>query len=348
VRNAVIVGLGLVGCVPIYDAQYDDRRRELEAFRTEFLPAENRPSLISSAGSRLFWADSPPPNDLLVLHSFIPGEPGSTIDYTFQLSTSDLSIYRLNDQIIIDCDFGTSKVFASDEANTEISSSSVGFQDCAVDGGTIYALVGQDTLRRWDPPAAPVEDFFSFPAAGLGSAINGFAVEGNRAIALDVTGDLYTIDLAARTSKWLRNDEDANGKVFFDDRGVLYESSSGLRYIEFADVEEPPERAFADMVADGGYHMNLKHGDIQEPLSNSEFTLHGRHVIYRGLRGIFAYGLDTGNVIDLLLDEGESIDTVVDYGDPTVTADGQLFVRSGDGFDLRGAVYQLDLNGRLK
>jgi len=331
-----------------HDAQYDDRRKELEAFRTEHVPAANRAQLIASGGNRLFWVDNAPPADATIMHSIIPGDPTSQVDYAFPVQESDLSIYRFSDQLIVDCDFGTSKVFAADQPNLEIDTSSAGFQGCAVDGGTIYAVVGQNTLRRWDPPAEPVDNFFDFVAAGITSSIGGFAVEGNLAVAVDATGDLYAVDLAARTSKWLRNDEDVSGSVLFDDRGVLYEAPSGLRYIEFADVEEPPERSFADMVADGGYHMNSSHGDIQEPSSPREIAIRGRHIIYRGKRGIFAYGLDTQNVIDLLLDEGEGFDAVLEYGEPVVTPNDQLFVRSGDGFDLREAVYQVDLTGRLR
>ncbi len=347
-RNAVLVGLGLVGCTPIYDAQYDDRRKELEAFRVEHLPAVNRTQLLASGGNRVFWVDNEPPADTTIMHSLIPGDPSSQVDYAFPIQESDLSIYRLNDELIVDCDFGTSKVFAADQPNLEIDTSILGFQNCAVDGGSIYAVVGATTLRKWVPPADPVDDFFDFAAAGITSGVGGFAVEGNLAVAVDASGDLYAVDLAARTSKWLRNDEDVNGTVLFDDRGVLYEAPSGLRYIEFADVEEPPERAFADMVADGGYRLNFAHGDIQEPDTTTEIAIHGRHIIYRGKRGIFAYGLDTQNVIDLLLDEGEDFDTVINYGDPAVTANNQLFVRSGDSFDLRAAVYQVDLNGRLR
>jgi hypothetical protein len=250
--------------------------------------------------------------------------------------------------VIVECDSSTSKVFAVGNPNMEVGSSSAGFGNCALDGRTVYSLVGGNTLRKWDPPAVPVDDFFDFAAAGIDTDIGGFGIQGNRIVAIDFTGDLYAIDVSARTSKWLRNDEAVTGLVSFDDRGVIYEGPSGLRYIDLVEAEDPPDRAFADMVADGGYHLNFKHGDIQKPSTNVEFTIHKRHIVYRAERGIFAYGLDTGNVIDLLLDEADDMTTVVNYGKPVVTIDDQMFVRSGDGFDLRDAVYQVDLSGRLR
>jgi hypothetical protein len=190
----------------------------------------------------------------------------------------------------------------------------------------------------------------SFEAAGIAGQVAGFSVIGRKALAVEQDGDLYFIDLDAKTATWIHNDAPVVGSVFFDARGALYETQNGPRYIEFDGTDDPPDRSFDDMVADGGYHLSFKHGDIQKPAGSGEYFIHNRHVIYRGERGIFAYGLDTHNVVDLLLDRGEGIDLEIAYHQPAITTGGQLFVFGTDslGIGLRGPVYQVDLKDRLR
>ena len=349
VRCALLTGLTLIGCTPIYDNQYDDRANELEEFRCEFLAEEEQTKLITSGQDRVFWVAIKRPDDIPVMHSEIPGNTASRVDYPFQVSQSqtDLDDYHFSSQMVVDCDSGLSFDVAS---GTSIGTTSNGFSNCAVDNRTVFYLVGNESLRRWDPPAATVDDFLIFADVGITAELSAFAVEGNLMVAVDQTGDLYTVDLAARTSKWQRNDEKVVGSVFFDQRGVIYESQDGLRYIEFSDAADPKDASFADMVADGGYHLNFKHGDIQKPAGTSEAVIHDRHIIYRGESGIFAYGLDTHNVIDLLLDRGEGIDLETAYHVPVVTSGGQLFVIGNNSFGINvtGPVYQVDLTGRLR
>lgn len=344
-RSAILVGL-LAGCTPIYDAQYDDRREELEQHRELFLEAASDVQLIASGEQRLFWVDVVPPADQEMLHSIDPADPNSKIDYEWSLDDSSFDDFHFGPQVIADC-ASTSRLYATGGSNTLLGMTSMGFENCAVDGDAVYFLIGSDTLKRWTGTGDPV-DFVNFEAAGIAGAVSGFGVIGNLVIAAESDGDIYRVDVngTTATATWLMQEGQVGGNLFFDEQGVLYQSinPSGIRYIRFADLAK---FSFDELVADGGYHLNFKHGDIQTPVEN-EFVIHDRHIIYRGQRGIFAYGLDTRNVIDLLLEEGEGFDRVVAYRDPVVTSGGFLFVRSGDGISDDGPVYRVDLNGRLR
>ena len=353
--------LALVGCTPIYDAQYNDRADELDELRTEFKPDENDNKLISSGGSRIYWVDQVAPQNLLFLHSMVPGDPSTDVKYEWSSGKNDLDEYHFGEQLVAECSFGTSIAYEVNNPATtgEISRTSRGADGCAIDGRTVYFLVGAKALRKWEPPAEiPDLDgdnngdtFIDFEVdSGIVGSIAGFSVIGNLALVAEQDGDLYTVDLVTKQSKWLRNDQPFVGSVFFDERGALYETQSGPRYIEFTDAEDPPDTSFDDMVRDGGYHLNFKHGDIQQPAGNGEFVIHKRHIIYRGQRGIFAYGLDTHNVVDLLLDRGEGIDLEIAYHQPAVTTGDQMFVFGTDSFGIGGggALYQVDLADRLR
>ena len=222
-----------------------------------------------------------------------------------------------------------------------------GFDKCAVDGSTVYFLVGSRVIRRWDPAAGEPVDFVNLEDAGIAGQVEAFGVIGNTAVAVEQDGDVYTVDLTTKQATWLENAEPAAGTVTFDATGVFFDTgNNGVRYITFADHVE---KSLDDMIADGGYHLSWKLDDIQNVAGNVELALQGRHLIYRANRGIFAYGLDTGNVVDLLLDRGEGIDTELAYHKPAVTTDGTLFVTGEKEFSSNDSpVFSVDLTGRLK
>ncbi len=351
------IALALVGCTPIYDSQYNDRAGELEEFRTEFLPAEDQTKLISSGGDRLYWVAVKRPEDMVYLHSIVPGDFTSEIEYEWSMGKNELDEYNFGDQLVAECSFGTSfayEVNQPTEAAGKIAMTSNGADACAVDGRSVYFLVGASAVRKWTPPTdipdQPNDEFLNLEAIGIAGSVAGFGVLGNMMLAVEGDGDIYKIDLVTKQAKWLRNDEPMTGSIFFDERGALYETQNGRRYIELdSAAEDPPDTSFEAMVADGGYHLSWKHGDIQTPSGDGEFAIHARHVVYRGERGIFAYGLDTHNVIDLLLDRGESIDLELAYHNPAVTKGGHLFVLGRDAsFSTNGPVFEVDLADRLR
>lgn len=362
VRIAIPGLLGLVACTPIYDAQFNDRAGELEEFRTDFRTEEDDTSLIASGGNRIFWVATKRPEDQTFLHSMVPGDAGSELVYQWSMNDNDFEDFHFGEEFIARCSFSTARALrVNDPAQAE-----PGFDPkknagtCAVEGNTVWLVANdgapddsKNALYKWLPPTAILDTdrgLFSMEAAGIVAQISTFGVSGNVMVAAEVDGDLYTVDIAAKRATFLNNENKVNGVLVSDERGALYETSAGPRYVEFDGTANPPDRSFDDMVADGGYHLSFKHGDVQQPAGNGEYVIHGRHIIYRGQRGIFAYGLDTHNVVDLLLDRGEGIDLELAYHQPAITSGGQLFVFGTDSFGigLRGPVYQVDLKDRLK
>jgi hypothetical protein len=354
-------GLVLGGCTVVYDSQYDDRAGELEEARREVLSVDKDVQLIGSGQDRLFWVDRVRPADENVLHSVKPPNFSDVTDYEWSRGDGDSTIldYHFGEQLVVRCTFGTARAFSATAANTEVGDTGNGAQNCAVDANTVYFLQGGARVDRWVPngprpsPEPQLPTAIDFEASGIANSVDGFGVIGSLMVFTEAGGDIYTVSLANCSPgtgtcdpTWLENESQVTGNIFFDDKRVMFQSAfpEGPHIIEYATKKETK---FDDAVADGGYHLNFKHGDIQTPEGNGEFVMHGDHVIYRGTRGIFAYGLVDGKVIDILLDRGDVSDPEIKYRRPVVTENGFLYVESEHGFGETGPVYEVDLNARL-
>jgi hypothetical protein len=344
--------LALTGCTWVYDAQYDDRRDELVASRKNFLPTEANTKLIQSGQDKLFWVDVVEPLNQPVLHSYVPATD-TKLDYTWStdilMNVSDVThTFTFGGQLVARCGIGSTKAFDAKVAGATAAMIDEGNdENCAVDGTAVYYLSGRD-IKKWVPPATTTTVAVNLDAAGVGDmSVGGFGVIGNQVL-VEEGGELWLVDLASGRGTWLENhDNVSGGTIFFDDKGVLYTTNKGLLYTAYADHST---FSMADAVSDGGYDLNISHDDAQAipDGSNIELTMLGRHVIYRSKHGIFAYGLDTKKVVDLLLDQGDGFQDRPIYHFPTVTTDGTLFVEdTGTGFD-KGPVYRVDLTGRLR
>ena len=96
-KALVLAALG--GCTGIYDAQLDDRIAELEAFRTEFLPATDRVQFISGAGSKVYWV-SLDMFDKPLLHSF-DTVTSATQDYEFSRGDTNIKDhFHMSDKLV--------------------------------------------------------------------------------------------------------------------------------------------------------------------------------------------------------------------------------------------------------
>ena len=346
VRWFGLLALAAGGCTAIYDAQYDDRADELEQSRSEFAPASDRVQFLTAAESKAFWVSLEKPLDEPLLHSLDPST-GTRIDYEFSRADSNIEQrYHMSSQLIVRCSFGTTSAFSATASNVPLGTTSDGNEVCAIDRGDVYFAVGR-AIRRWRPSEGPPVQVVDLAAAHVGTgSVDGFGVLGNDLV-LAEGGRLWLIDLSTGVATWLENENSAFGTVTFDARGAIYDSPNvGIIYLRFSDHSA---LRFGDAVADGGYHLNFKHDDIQTPVSGGALLLHDDHVVYRGSHGIFAYGLDTKKVVDLLLDRGESFDTKPRYDKPAITADGTLFVQDlSDKVSNDHPVYRVDLTGRLR
>src|SRR5438067_7179672 len=98
VRTAcLLVVLG--ACKSVYDAQYDDRATELEAFRSEFKPGAANVQFITSSTNRFYWIAIDPQTSKQLLHSFDPTSLAE-VDYSFQINASDFTKFHFSDTLL--------------------------------------------------------------------------------------------------------------------------------------------------------------------------------------------------------------------------------------------------------
>lgn len=345
--------LVLGGCTAVYDSQYDDRATELEEARREVFPAESDVQLIASRGDRFFWVDRIKPRDENVLHMVTPPDFENVVDYEWSRGENNVLEFEFGTEMVAHCSF-TTIAFDPEQPNTELGRATNGTDNCSADGRSIYFLFGRriDIWNASPTNMMPTElvNFDMIPD-GPSSTVDGFAVEGDRMVFTESGGDIYTLDIGTCATSicdvdWLENEAQVlPTNIFFDDKRVMFDTvnSDGPHFIEFATKKET---SFTKAVADGGYHLNFKHGDIQEPTS-TEFVISGDFAIYRGLHGIFAYDFVNGKVSDILLDRGDVSDPEIKYRRPVVTTEGFMYVESEHGFGETGPVYEVNLNDRL-
>ena len=157
------------GCTAVYDAQYDDRASELEEFRTEFLPGSDQVRFFTAAPQKLFWQSLEKPLDAPLLHS-IDTSTQARIDYEFSRGDNNIdSRTQMSNTLIVKCSFGTTTAFDATVSNRMIDMTTMGSDDCAVDGSTVYFAVAR-TIRRWTPGAGPPAQVVDLAAAGVGTA----------------------------------------------------------------------------------------------------------------------------------------------------------------------------------
>jgi hypothetical protein len=229
----------LVACTPVYDAQYDDRKSELEESRTEFLPADLNIKLITGAQDKLFWIDVTKPLDKPVLHSFVPAT-GERMDYgewsSMQFTGQPEDIrqeFLFGSSLIVECRFSPIRVYDARTPDTGmINEQSSGFK-CALDGDDVYYIIDRD-IFKWQPrTATPPAVIVNLDTAGVGEgSIGTLGVIGNIAV-VNEGGDLWTIDLTTKQATYLMN-KTITGSGFFDEVGILYDTQDGLEYTTFA------------------------------------------------------------------------------------------------------------------
>lgn len=365
-RLAAILGVLAItaapGCSAIYDAQYNDRASELEEFRTEF-PVEGSLVFYTTSAHRVFWVDTPPPLDQAVMHSIEPGNPGSTrVDYAFQVPGNEQDFqqgWAFSDDLIVNCQF---ELEAHDARTADgATSSAEGGTDeqCSIVGNKVYFLGGDGGsggtgLDVWIPGGGSGETTqqlvnFTANGIGLGNEI-GFGAVDDEHIVYDSSGMLYVLNATARTGVWTMNSENVLGPIAADDGSIVFTTSSDGQTLGRITYDDGfPQTSLTAMIADGGYHLNFEHGDAQDFFGQGEYTLGAQHhFAYRGKHGIFVLGLDSGYVVDVLLDRGDVSDSsALIYHDPLVTDDGFLFTKAIGDFGEVQTLYQVDLNGRL-
>ena len=316
------------GCVPVYDAQLSDRRAELEQHRSIFLSADERVETVIGARNRVFWIGIETPRNEAVLRSFDPSSDAEPITYDFTRGVTNLeSKLQVSDDRVVLCpDFGMRQAFDARAPNLLVGETSEGSGKCAVDGSTVYFMRG-DEFQQWTPGGVDPVTEVNLAESNLGmGSIAGFTVDGNRLLVSE-GGRLWIINLDnPPEGTWLENDPAPEGLVILSDRGVLY--NTAFEGLFFVALPELATESIDNAVEDGGYRLNFNHDDIHLVDDREDNAVLGDQIIYRGEGGIFAYGLDTGKVQDILLDDiQDGFNESLRYFDPVVLESGHLFVR---------------------
>lgn len=359
-RTLLVLPL-LAGCTWVAEAQYDDRADELEEARTEFLPGSDEVQFMIADGGKFYWYYLDGPLDTRTMKSYEPAT-NSTVEIMLgpadqrpQVMTVEED-FRFSNDLIVECDGSSPSAWDARSGalvQTLTGPAATGATGtCAVDGRTVYFIANIDSkmqVFRWTPgPSGMNAPIMDLMAAGVGDGgVNGFSVTGNTMFYVEAAR-AWRIDLSTLTAKFLNNEDvPAASDIISDERSAMFDGPDGVQYIPLDDPNPAP-RSFDAMIANGGYRLNSSKGDIHKIADDGAYTFYKRYVIYRGQSGIFAYGLDTGKVTDILLDRGTGFDATTVYRGASITSDGALFVqhRNNSGSEER-PVYRVDLGARL-
>jgi hypothetical protein len=356
----------LLGCSAVYDAQYNDREAQLEKSRTLFLDGHTQPSFFSAGQDRIFWVDIPQVVEVAELHS-IDTRGSAQVDYAWSksLNSTQVANLGLGDQLVVECEVGIA-FDATDSTATMSPFPTLDGSALATFGqemtstpptcviaGSAAVYIGSNGFVAWAPGVgsdpAPVASLGAINVAGnnfgLADANNILYQEGENLWLVPINGQPPTVPLEPTTAAV----SNANDVVAFDDEGVVYLDTNSI--VEYIRYSQPGKvTAVSDLIAAGGYSLNYDHNGVQQLTTNATYTMFDHHLIYQGSGGIFALGMDTGNVVDLLLDGLPDTDGNVSpsYVGPTVTDNGTLFVQDLEPLTVVKPIYSVDLNDRLK
>jgi hypothetical protein len=369
VKRLVLLAVVATGCSAIYDAQYTDRENQLDESRTLFLDGSTNIQFLGAGEHRVYWLDVPQVLEMPELHS-VDARGSAQIDYPWSenMSAATVATFGLGDQLVVPC--GTGQAFdagvageaatpyATIDTSVFAENSSSGTL-CVVAGGSAYFVTpnAPTGVEAWQPSAGSnVATVFAL--GSINPNPNGFGFATGSNMLYQEGENLWLLSLASGAMPPGPLNGAANGvaagTIAFDDEGVSYIETAGdlvyLRYSQ-AGFDPAPVTSVADMVSAGGYSINFDHADAQDLLSSGNYIMFQHHLIYEANDGIFALGMDTGNVIDLLLDglADSDGDQSPQYRNPVITDDGTLFVEDvSDSESSVVPVYSVDLNGRLK
>jgi hypothetical protein len=351
VMTIVTLGVTLLGgCKFVTDAEYNDRAAELEASRTQFLPGSDQVNFLTAADQRFYWVSLEKPLDAPLLHSIDP-TTNVQVDYAFTMGMTDISTeFQMSGDLVVDCSEFIQATAYDAATGAQLDMTVQEASRCAVVGRDVYLLVSRKILK-WTPGQTNITQVVDLDAQMVGTdQIAGLTGLGTQLLFGEGTR-LWLMDVTTGKATWLENPDLTSGDIELDAKGVVYNTANGPTYSAFADHST---FLLQDKVADGGYDLNHDYADIQNVADSAEYALIQDHIVYRSTRGIFAYGLDTTKVVDLLLDRNITSDDEFDakplYRAPSVTSDGTLFVQdqSADGDTTDRPVYRVDLTGRLR
>jgi hypothetical protein len=311
-------------------AEYTDLARELEANRTEVLGEDANG--IAAVGNRLFWTGS---TFDPILHSF--DEPsGEQVEYGFSIGSGDDANWRASAEAIATAIPQGGDVvyhlYAVDKVRDELDTfelpmpSYAKWWAYAVDGTTLYYVVTTGGAVLWRKPAGqPAEELFALErdcGVEVGEFWD-FTVSGDVAMVVE-SGRVWKVDLTGDCdATWVGNETEVQA-FSWDEEGVLYASATGPFWYDFASGET---RDVAAEIAASGWLLNDTFAAAHLYASGAP-AMFEHYAVYDSQHGIFAFDLDSGEVAPVLLDNPYDAPPYVTYLNPTMLANGTLYVQS--------------------
>lgn len=354
----------LAGCSAVYDAQYNDRKAQLEQNRTELLDDSTNVQFITAGEDRFYWIDTNQVAEALELHS-VDTRSGTQTDYLWSqgkisVSPDQAPNIAFGDNLIVECE--SPQAFDADSSSETTSPyPPLGFTDspCTVAGSAAYVVENPDgsdaAIYQWVPAnGSNVSETVALGPINPGVVAFGFADSSH--ILYSESSNLWLLPLSGPLPTVPLNQQDQTvepGSVAFDSEGVVFYTSSAIPSAGpvYMAYDTPGQLTnIGDLIGNGGYSLNFEHSDVQDLLDEAAYTIYKRHLIYESKGGIFALGLDTGVVTDILLNglPDSEDNTTPEYRNLQVTNTGKLFVQDESFLGEVHPVYEVDINALLK
>ena len=319
---------------------------------------------LAPVGDILYWKTYPGYDP--VLHRY-DHATGQQVDYGFSLGSGDLGNYRASAKLVVVAEKAEGTifhVFDAAQANVAIAQLTLPvpkdgarWQAYAVSGVDVY-IVDADpaakttTLSRWSPlGGGPPQEITTLEAAGaqIGEFLD-FSVDGNTMIFVE-SGRLWHLDLATNRATFLHNQTQIAGSIDFDSDGVIFEDSTGLKYVAYANGTV---RDLSAEIMASDYRLSDTYSTghyFDAATTGINFSHWNRWILYTSGLGIFAFHRDTHAVAPVLLQPIGDPQHRTDYRSPVALSDGTMYVVGlmSDHGDIGadGPVFETDLKKTL-
>jgi hypothetical protein len=343
--------------IPIDESAERDRRayvelqRALDESRHEALGEQA--DELRAAGDVLFWLEFAGFDPTLHSHG-----ADATVDYGFGIGSGNDYNFRASEKAVATAEPNgevvTYRLHARSAPNTLLGEQSwpsptdeQKWWAYAVDGETLYVVTTGDhtELHRYAPGGAP-EVVADLDAAGCEIGIFwDFGVDGDDMMFVE-SGRLWRFDIGSGQCTFMGNETEIAGTVDFRSDGALYEAYDGPF---FYDAAAGRTVDLAAEIASSNFRLNPSFDSAHR--WSYDVARWGRWFVYVGGSGVFAYHLDDGRVVPVLL---EPIDEEVriSYRYPVVLESGMLYVTGLTSYSgstgADGPVYRVDLNAVLR
>lgn len=341
-------------------AQYENLRVELEGTRDVFINTSAQDFYV--AGNTLYWVEVGNSNPML--RSFDDSTKTRT-DYTFKVylsvggfSPTDTINYRASSSMIASMNVpdgaNTYAVGAPEQSLGKLPLPAPPFGQrwwaYAVNGNDLFVVVNDDAtgkynLQKWTPGQASPTQILALDdliAPNLIGEFLDFAIDGTTLIFAE-SGRIWMADITGGKAKWIQNDKEIGSANFYSG-GVVY--TQGSEYYRFDLATDSRENLTDKMKA--GYAMNKTFGEVHYPDGGRSWCKYKNKIVYHGRYGIFAYDMNSEDVVPVLLD---ARDNSVVYQAPNAVDTGTLFVQGllskSGAIGASGPTYIIDASGVL-